>query len=182
MKAMLLTGFDGPDSYEAGEVDRPALGPRDVAVALKASALNHLDLWVSRGLPKPPLPHIAGADGAGVVAEVGSEVTSVHPGDEVVVDPSLSCGRCAWCIAGDIVYCDDFGILGEHHWGVLAEQVVVPDVNVVPRPQNLSWEQSAAFPLTYVTAWRMLKRAGLSVGADVLVVGAGSGVSVACIA
>lgn len=178
---MVLTGFDGISSFARGDVDRPTVGPGDVAVSPLFSALNHLDLWVSRGLPKPQLPHVGGADGAGRVTEVGALVEGLVPGDEVVIDPSLSCGLCAQCASGDIVYCDAFGILGEHRWGVFAEEVVIPAVNVVRRPSNLTWGESAAYPLTYVTAWRMLKRAGLRVGHDVLVVGAGSGVSVACI-
>jgi NADPH:quinone reductase-like Zn-dependent oxidoreductase len=116
-----------------------------------------------------------------VVSEVGSAVEGWRAGDEVVIDPSTSCGHCRECVSGEIVYCDHFGILGEHRWGAFADEVVVPDVNIHARPSNLSWEQAAAYPLTYVTAWRMLTRAGLRAGHDMLVVGAGSGVSTACI-
>jgi NADPH:quinone reductase-like Zn-dependent oxidoreductase len=182
MRAWLLHDTEGPHSYRLGEVPTPEPGPGEARVALRTAALNHLDLWVSRGLPKPKhFPHIAGADGAGVVEAVGPGVEEVAVGDEVIVNPSLSCGRCAACLAGDIVFCRSFGILGEHHHGTLAEQVVVPARNLVPKPAELSWEVAGSFGLVTGTAYRMLRRTQLTAGEVVLVVGVGGGVASAAL-
>lgn len=165
-----------------GEIDPPPLGPDDVQVRVVASALNHMDLWVTRGLPKPPLPHIPGCDAAGIVDAVGPDVVSVGPGDEVVINPAVSCRRCAACLAGNGPYCRSFQIVGEQRWGSHADLVMVPEANVSPRPAGVSWEQSAAFGLCALTAWRMLRRARLRAGETVLVVGVGGGVSSAALA
>jgi NADPH2:quinone reductase len=142
--------------------------------------LNHLDLWVARGMPRPPaLPHIGGADGAGVVDGVGAEVIGVTIGDEVVIDPSTSCGACAACVRGEIPFCARFAILGEHRWGTHAEAVVVPAVNVVPKPERLGWAEAAAFGLVTSSALRMLRRARLRAGDRLLVIGVGGGTSTA---
>ena len=175
MRAWILDG--APGEYRLGEIDPPAVGPGDVAVRPVASALNHMDLWLTKGLPKPHLPHVPGCDTAGVVAVVGGGVSSVVVGDEVVVNPSVSCRRCAVCLAGDGPLCDRFQIVGEHRWGAHGELVVVPAENVVPRPPGRSWEECAAYPLAGVTAWRMLRRARLRAGETLLVVGVGGGVS-----
>jgi NADPH:quinone reductase-like Zn-dependent oxidoreductase len=160
-------------------VPTPEPGPHDVRVALRASALNHLDLWVARGMPRPPsLPHVGG-DGAGVVDAVGAEVLGIAPGDEVVIDPSTSCGACAACVRGDVPFCARFAILGEHRWGTHAEAVVVPAVNVVPKPAPLDWARAAAFGLVTSSALRMLRRARLRSGDRVLVIGVGGGTSTA---
>src|SRR5665811_1589490 len=148
-----------------------------VRVRLKTSALNHLDIWSSMGMPKPPLPHVAGADGAGVIDTVGPGVTEVTVGDEVVVNPSVSCGHCAACLRGETPFCDTYQILGEHRWGTLAEQVVAPVRNVTAKPAALSWEKAGAYGLAYGTAYRMLRRARLQAGDVLLVVGVGGGVS-----
>ena len=158
----------------------PEPGPRDVRVVLRASALNHLDLWVARGMPRPPsLPHVAGADGAGVIDAVGAEITGLTAGDEVVIDPSTSCGACAACIRGEIPFCATFAVVGEHRWGTHAEAVVVPAVNVVPKPEHLVWAEAAAFGLVMSSALRMLRRARLRAGDRVLVIGVGGGTSTA---
>ena len=182
MRAWYLNETNGPDSYSFGEVPTPEAGPGEVRVALKTSGLNHLDLWVSRGMPAPPsFPHVSGADGAGVVDQVGDGVDGVALGDEVVVDPSLSCGRCDACRSGDIVYCRSYGILGEHHPGTMGEYVVVPAANVLPKPAGLSWEEAGTFGLVTGTAHRMLRRARIDEGSRVLVVGVGGGVSSAAV-
>lgn len=168
---------ESPGQYRFGSVERPSPGPGEVAVRLVASALNHMDLWVTRGLPKPATPHVPGADGAGIVAAVGEGVDDVAPGDEVVVNPAVSCRRCAICLAGDSPLCRSFGIVGEHRWGTHAEEVVVPRANAVPRPPALDWPQAAAYGLCFLTAWRMLRRARLRAGEVLLVVGVGGGVS-----
>lgn len=179
MRAWQLHNTNGPESYRLDEVDPPEPGLGEVRVSLKIAALNHLDLWVSRGMPKPHhFPHIAGGDGAGVIDAVGDGVTSVAVGDEVTINPSLSCGQCAACLAGDIVFCRSFGILGEHRSGTLAEQVVVPARNVVPKPQ-VEWEVAGSYGLAFGTAYRMLRRARLAAGETLLVVGIGGGVAAA---
>jgi NADPH:quinone reductase-like Zn-dependent oxidoreductase len=173
---------ESPGAYRFGEIDILEPGPGDVRVRVVASALNHMDLWVTRGLPKPKLPHVPGADGAGIVEAVGEGVTSCAVGDEVVLNPAVSCRRCPVCLSGESPLCRSFGILGEHRWGAHGELVLVPAENVVAKPPSLSWEEAAAYPLVYLTAWRMLKRARLRAGETMLVVGVGGGVSAAGLA
>jgi NADPH:quinone reductase-like Zn-dependent oxidoreductase len=173
---------DSPGPYRWGTIERPPVGPDDVAVRVVASALNHMDLWVTRGRPKPPLPHVPGGDAAGVVAEVGERVTSVAVGDEVVVDPTICRPEAVAALGIDAPVAKGTQILGEHRWGGHAEQVVVPATSVVPRPAGRSWAECAAYPVAHVTAWRLLRRARLQAGETVLVVGIGGGVSTACLA
>lgn len=178
MKAWQLNATDGIDSYTLGEVEEPQPGPGEVRVALKVSGLNHLDIWVANGLPAPHVfPHTGGADGAGVIDAVGEGTYGYEVGDEVIVDPSLSCGTCPECRNDDIVYCDQFGILGEHVSGTLTEKVVIPTINAVRKPASLDWETAGTFGLAGVTALRMLEKARLRDGETVLVVGVGGGVS-----
>jgi NADPH:quinone reductase-like Zn-dependent oxidoreductase len=151
-------------------------------VRLKTAALNRLDLFVLNGMPGIPigLPHIGGADGAGIVDAVGEGVEDVELGSEVVFDPGLSCGRCEYCLAGEQSLCVTFGVLGEHADGTFAEAVVVAAESIAPRPSHLSWEESAAVGLAHLTAWRMLiNRGSLKPGETVLIHGIGSGVSTA---
>jgi len=132
--------------------------------------------------PKLPLPHVLGADGSGVVDAVGPGVEGFAPGDEVVINPGLSCGRCERCLAGEDNLCPRYQILGEHRHGTYAEYVVLPEANLAPKPKNLSFEEAAAIPLTFLTAWQMVvDKLGVRPGDDVLVMAAGSGVSVAAI-
>jgi zinc-binding alcohol dehydrogenase/oxidoreductase len=180
MRTWVLRQSPGP--YEWGEVPDPVPGPDDVAVRPVASALNHMDLWVTRGLPRPAVPHVAGGDVAGVVEAVGAAVQEVRVGEEVVVNPAVSCRRCPACLAGESPLCGHFGILGEHRWGGHAPLVVVPAANVLARPAGRSWEECAAYPLATLTAWRMLRRARLRAGETLLVVGVGGGVSAAGLA
>jgi NADPH:quinone reductase-like Zn-dependent oxidoreductase len=185
MQALTLTEVGGPDRLVLQEVAAPALGsPHDVRVRIRCAALNRVDLFVTGGLPDLPIafPHVVGADGAGVVESVGAEVTSVRPGDRVMLNPGVSCGRCAACLEGDEPLCPDFAILGEHRPGTAGELVVVPALNVAPVPAEMSWPQAAAFPLATLTAWRMLSgRARLRAGETVLVWGVGGGVGMAAL-
>ena len=169
---------------EVADLPVPEPGPKEVRVRLKAAALNHLDVWVRKGVasPKLPLPHVLGADGSGVVDAVGPGVEGFAPGDEVVINPGLSCGRCERCLAGEDNLCPRYQILGEHRHGTYAEYVVLPEANLAPKPKNLSFEEAAAIPLTFLTAWQMVvDKLGVRPGDDVLVMAAGSGVSVAAI-
>jgi zinc-binding alcohol dehydrogenase/oxidoreductase len=180
MKAWQLEDTEGIDSYVLNEVPEPAPGPGEVRVDIKYSGLNHLDIWTSLGLPAPKvLPHTTGADAAGVIDAIGEGVSGFEEGDKVIVDPSLSCGKCEFCLNDDIVYCAEFRILGEHVPGTLTEKVVAPTINVVPKPSAVDWEVAGSFGLASTTALRMLEKARLKGGETVLVVGIGGGVSAA---
>ncbi len=180
MRALELVGFDGPASLRVAERREPTPGPGEVRVRFRAMALNHLDVFVTRGLPKRPLPAVLGADGAGVVDAVGEGVDPSRVGEEVVIYPVVSCDRCAWCGRGDQVLCENFGILGEHVDGTLQEALVVPESRVFARPPHLSWQESAALPLSWLTAWRLLfTRGRLRSGDTLVVVGIGGGVAIA---
>ena len=184
MRAVVMRARGGPEVLEVADLPVPEPGPKEVRVRLKAAALNHLDVWVRKGVasPKLPLPHVLGADGSGVVDAVGPGVEGFAPGDEVVINPGLSCGRCERCLAGEDNLCPRYQILGEHRHGTYAEYVVLPEANLAPKPKNLSFEEAAAIPLTFLTAWQMvLDKLGVRPGDDVLVMAAGSGVSVAAI-
>lgn len=180
MDAWIL--HESPGTYSRGVLEDPVPGPDEVRVRVVASALNHMDLWVTRGLPKPPLPHVPGCDATGVVDRVGSDVTSVREGDEVVINPGVSPVSDIVRYGNDSPMGPGFMIWGEHCWGGHAELAIVPARNVRPRPTMRSWEECAAFPLAYLTALRMLNRARMKAGDTVLVVGVGSGVSSAAVA
>ena len=179
MKAVVYTRHGGREVVRMQEVPMPEAGANDVLVRVRAVALNHLDLWVRMGLPrlKVTFPHIAGADVAGVVERIGAAVKLVHEGQEVVLSPGISCGVCAACVAGEDNLCAQYAILGEHRHGGLAEYVAVPEANVLPKPSRLTFEEAAAVPLVFLTAWNMLVTNG-RVGFEdtVLIWGAGSGV------
>lgn len=182
MKAVVIRTHGGPEVLRIEEVPDPVAGHGEVVVRVRAVALNHLDLWVRRGLPGAPfhLPAITGADAAGEIHQVGEGVSGVAVGDAVLVMPGISCGVCARCVMGDDQLCADYGILGESCDGALAELVKVPRANVVPKPEVLSFEAGAAMSLTFLTAWHMLvSRAELRSGETVLVQAGGSGVGVA---
>lgn len=179
MRVLELTGFDGPSSLRLAERPVPAPGPGEVRVRFRASALNHLDVFVTHGLPKRPLPAILGADGAGLIDAVGAHV-SRRVGEEVVLYPVVSCGACERCAKREEVHCEKFGILGEHAEGTFQECLVVPERQCYPRPAHLSWEEAAAIPLSFLTAWRLLfTRAALKPGDALVVVGIGGGVATA---
>src|SRR5437588_7433518 len=178
MHAIIFSQHGGPEVLQVGEVPKPQIKANEVLVEVRACALNHLDVWVRNGLPgiKIPLPHILGCDVAGVVREVGELVTWAKSGDEVMVQPGVSCGHCAECLAGRDNMCDEYDIIGYRHDGGYAELVAVPGVNLIPKPKSLSWPEAAALPLVILTAWHMLvARADVQPGEDVLVHAAGSG-------
>lgn len=179
MKAVIFEQHGGPEVLMLAEVPDPQIKANQVLVEVRACALNHLDVWVRQGLPgiKIPLPHILGCDVAGVVREVGELVTWVNVGDEVMLQPGVSCGHCPECLAGRDNMCDEYDIIGYRRDGGYAELVAVPGVNVIPKPSRLSWAEAAALPLVTLTAWHMLvARAQVQPGEDVLVHAAGSGV------
>src|SRR6266403_1703658 len=179
MNATIFKQHGGPEVLEYAEVPEPKILANEVLIEVKACALNHLDVFVRGGLPgiKIPLPHILGHDISGVVREVGPLVTWVRAGDEVMVQPGVSCGHCIECLRGRDNLCREYDIIGYRRDGGYAELVAVPGVNVIPKPKNLSWIEAAALPLVTLTAWHMLvTRANVQPGEDVLVQAAGSGV------
>jgi NADPH:quinone reductase-like Zn-dependent oxidoreductase len=180
MQAWILD--ESPGSYRYGEIADPAVGPDDVRVRPVASALNHMDLWVTKGKPRPHLPHVPGCDVAGIIEAVGSQVTSVAVGDEVVVNPAVSPLDMVVAHGDDAPMYPGFEIVGEQRWGGHAELLTVPARNVVPKPPSRSWAEAAAFPLATLTAYRMLRRARVEAGESVLIVGIGGGVSMAALA
>ena len=178
MRAWLLHDTTGPEALKLEEVETPQPGPSQVRVAVKVAGLNHLDLWVSRGMPAPhDLPHIPGADAAGTIDAIGEGVTGWGVGDEVIVNPSQSCGHCDACLHDRMIFCRSYVILGEHERGTLAEQVVTSAESVVSRPPAIDWPVAGTFGLVSGTAYRMISRSRLRAGETVLVVGVGGGVS-----
>jgi NADPH:quinone reductase-like Zn-dependent oxidoreductase len=185
MRALYLRKHGEFDELAYGVLPEPEPMPGEVTVAVKAAALNHLDLFVLRGIPGITLemPHVGGADGAGVVAALGEGVRGWEVGDEVVLNPGVWCGECEFCRSGEQSLCVRFGLLGEHRPGTFCEMVRVPAASLGRKPAHLSWSEAAAFPLVYLTAWRMLmKRAQLAAGETVLIHGIGGGVALAALA
>jgi NADPH:quinone reductase-like Zn-dependent oxidoreductase len=184
MRAIVFHQHGEPDVLRYTEVAEPKIGPTEVLVRVRACALNHLDLWVRRGLPgiSIPLPHIPGSDIAGEVARVGELVSRVKVGQKVLLAPGISCGQCEHCVAGRDNLCRRYTLFGYMVDGGCAEFVKSPEVNVLPIPGDLSFEEAAAVPLVFLTAWHMLMtRARLRPGEDLLVLGAGSGVGSAAV-
>jgi NADPH:quinone reductase-like Zn-dependent oxidoreductase len=187
MRACVIDSTGDLDRIQIADVPDPSpdgLGPHQVRVAVRAAAVNHLDLFVVRGLPiEYRFPHILGSDASGVVEGVGTAVTTVRPGDRVMINPGVWDGCCEFCRAGEHSLCVDFRVLGEHLPGTMAEYVVVPEQNLAkipPLDPPLGWDEGAAFSLVSLTAWRMVvTRAGVQPGETVLVWGIGGGVSLA---
>jgi NADPH:quinone reductase-like Zn-dependent oxidoreductase len=186
VRACVITStgsFDNIAITDAPDAPSPAAG--EVRVAIRAAALNHLDLFVASGLPGAGdrFPHVVGADGAGVVESVGAGVRRVKPGDAVLLNPGISDYTCEFCRAGEHSLCVSYRLLGEHLPGTFAELVTVPEQNVAALPvlsPALSWAEAAAFSLVTLTAWRMVvTRARVKAGETVLVWGIGGGVSLA---
>jgi zinc-binding alcohol dehydrogenase/oxidoreductase len=171
VRAVRIHEDGGPEVLVLEEAPDPVAGPGEVLVRLRASALNHLDVWIRKGLPSVPKPRILGADGAGVIEALGEGVSGFEPGQRVVLNPGIEAG------GGRIQ------VIGEHGDGTNSELIAVPATNVHPIPDGLSFEEAAAFPLVFETAYRMLvTRAGLREGEWVLTWGIGGGVSTATLA
>lgn len=184
MKAIVMHEHGGPEVLKYTDVPEPTINATEVLVRVKSCALNHLDLWVRRGLPgmKIPMPHIPGSDISGEVVAVGDLTTRVKVGDKVLLAPGLSCGQCPSCLAGADNLCRRYTMFGYMVDGGCAEFVKAPEVNVLPIPGDLTFDEAAAVPLVFLTAWHMLVgRVRLLAGEDLLVLGAGSGVGSAAI-
>ncbi len=162
------------------EIGEPKFTDDELVLEVRSAGLTHLDIWVrkGRGGAGPSEPHILGSDAAGVVIAAGSRVRGVDIGDEVILNPGLSCGCCDYCNRGEQSECVSFGIVGLSRQGTFAEQVAVPARNVAPKPSHLSFNEAGAFVLAQLTAWRMLMtRARLKPGETVLIHGIGGGVA-----
>lgn len=186
MRALTISANGGLDRVEfRDDLPTPTVRrPDEVRVRVEAGALNHLDLFVVRGLPRVTIttPWILGSDATGVVDSVGGEVRDIEVGDTVVIDPGAGCGDCEYCRDGETPLCVRYAILGEHRPGVLAEYVVVPAASVHRVPASIPATLRAALPLATLTAWRMVvTRAGVRAGDDVLIWGIGGGVAQAAL-
>ncbi|MGA2112865.1 MAG: zinc-binding dehydrogenase [Anaerolineales bacterium] len=184
MKAAFFRKHGGPEVLEYDQIPTPSPGPGQVLVQVRAAALNHMDLWVRLGWPglKLEMPHISGADAAGVVAEVGPGVEGVTPGERVVLNAVLSDGQCEYCRRGQDNLCLDFHLLGETARGTLAEYVLVPAQNLLVLPADFPYDLAAAAGLVFHTAWHsLITRGNLRPGETVLIVGASGGVNTASI-
>ena len=182
MKAVTIREHGELDVMRVEDIPEPAPGDFEVLLGVRAAALNHLDIWVRKGGRGRTVEgvHVLGSDGAGVVEGIGAKAHGVSVGDEVIVNPAVSCGCCEYCLRGEQSECPDFGLIGAMRPGTFAEKVVVPAECVLPKPEHLTWEEAAALPLAYVTAWRMLMtRARLRPGETVLIHGIGGGVALA---
>lgn len=183
MTAMVLREHGGPEVLRLEQLPVPEPGPGEVRVRIRAVALNHLDIWVRRGGPafKLEYPHRLGSDIVGVIDALGPGARG-EVGAKVVVQPGLSCGRCTACLGGHDNLCRHYKILGENTQGGYAEYIVVPEVNIAPYPERLSFPEAAAAILPFLTAWQMIvHKARIQPGETVLVQGAGSGIGVAAI-
>jgi NADPH:quinone reductase-like Zn-dependent oxidoreductase len=180
MRAVYIERHGGPEVLTVGELTVPEPGPGEVRIKIVAAALNHLDLWVRGGIPgiELSMPHVLGSDGAGVIDALGDGVEAFAVGDKVHLQPGLFCGDCEFCEQGEESLCTSYRLLGEHVSGTFAEFAVAPAVNAYLKPDTLTWEAAAAFPLAYETAWRLLMSAGgLKPGESVLIHGIGGGVA-----
>lgn len=182
MKSVRIHGHGGVEQLRIDELERPKPGPRQALVQIKAASLNHLDVWVRKGFPGLSLPKVLGSDAAGVVVELGPGATKYRPGDRVVTQPGYGCGLCEQCLGGRENYCLYYGIVGEHWPGVQSEYLALDEDLLAPAPPNISFEEAAAIPLVFVTAWEMLvNKCRVGATDTVLVVGASSGVGSAAV-
>lgn len=187
MKASVFHEHGPPEVLKYEELPTPDVKPNQVLIDVKAVALNHLDLFVRAGIPglNLEMPHILGSDISGVIKELGSSTSgNLEVGQRVIIDPGRSCGVCEYCVRGEESLCAKYGIIGEHYRGGYADLFSVDEMNVIPVPDSveLDFNQAAAAPLTFMTAWRMLvTKAQVKPGNDVLIIGIGGGVALAAL-
>ena len=182
MKAAVIHKHGGLDCVKVEEVTEPKAGEGEVVLEVRSAALNHLDIWICKGRPglQIEMPHVIGSDASGVVVEVGPGTHGVSMGDEVILNPGLSCGCCESCYRGEHSECVSFGIVGMSRPGTFAERLAVPFYNVYSKPAHLNFDEAASLALAYQTAWRMLMtRVCLKAGETVLIHGVGGGVALA---
>lgn len=182
MKAVRIHEHGGPEVLRYEDVSVPEIAREEVLIRVKACALNYLDLWARRGIPGITLPLIPGCDVAGVIEEVGQDAKGWSQGDRVVINPGVSCGDCEYCQQGEDPLCYSYHIIGEHVDGGYAEFMKVPARNLMSIPEGFSFEEAAAAPLVFQTAWRaLISRARVCPGEDVLILGAAGGAGTACV-
>jgi NADPH:quinone reductase-like Zn-dependent oxidoreductase len=180
MKAIRIHEFGGPEVLRYEDIPDPQLRKDQVLVRVKACAMNHLDIWVRKGLPGVKLPHILGSDVAGEIVEIGEYVSGFKTGQRVLLAPMHFCNHCAKCVGGLQNQCPQFTVLGNGVDGGNCELIAVPAERVIPIPDSLTFNDAASVPLVFLTAWHMLVgRAGIRPGQTVLVLGANSGVGIA---
>ena len=181
MKAVRIHEHGGVDKLRYEEAENPRISaPNEVIVKLRAASVNHIDIWVRLGATgiAIPMPHILGGDGAGVIFDVGGEVSNVRPGDAVCLYLFSGCGQCEFCLSHRDFMCVYVRALGERLDGTYAEYVRLPAENCFPIPAGMSFAEAAAFPLVFVTVWRMLiTNARLRPGETILIIGIGGGVA-----
>jgi NADPH:quinone reductase-like Zn-dependent oxidoreductase len=184
MKAIVFEQHGGPEVLKYKDVPDPRPGRGEVLIEVKATSINHIDIFLRRGLPgvKIGMPKIVGSDAAGIIRELGQDVVGLSVGQRVTINPGISCGRCEFCTAGFGSQCVSYAMVGENRDGAYAELVAVPAHIVLPIPDSLSFEMAAAAPLVFLTAWSMMVVKGnIRPGEDVLILGAGAGVGTAAI-
>lgn len=184
MKAAYISNHGNLDNIQIGEVDDIKIDPNEVLIKTHFAALNHLDLFVIKGWSglKLKMPHVFGADGSGIVKQIGSEVSTIEIGDMVTINPGISCGKCEKCLSGKQVLCKQFAIKGEHEWGTFAEFFKMPEINILKIPNGFPLDKAAAAPLTFLTAYRMVNTLGKTRPGDFIFIhGAGGGVSSAAV-
>jgi NADPH:quinone reductase-like Zn-dependent oxidoreductase len=182
MKAAVVNQFGGPEVLSYEDVPDPKPRKDQILVRVRACAMNHLDLWVRKGIPGVELPHILGCDIAGEIVEVGEYVSGFQVGQRVLLAPMHFCNHCQHCVAGRQNFCREFTVLGNMVDGGNCELIAVPAVNVIPIPESLGFNEAASVPLVFLTAYHMLTgRASVRPGNTVLVLGANSGVGIAAI-
>jgi NADPH:quinone reductase-like Zn-dependent oxidoreductase len=184
MKAVVFHEHGGPEVLRYEDAPDPKPGRGDVLIEVKATSINHIDIFLRRGMPgvRVPLPKIAGCDAAGIIREVGPDVSGLKVGDRVTINPGIGCGHCEFCASGFGSQCTTYAMVGEHIDGAYAQLLRVPAHIVLPIPDSLSFEEAAAAPLVFLTAWSMMVGKGdIRPGEDVLILGAGAGVGTAAI-
>ncbi|MBI4243465.1 MAG: zinc-binding dehydrogenase [Planctomycetes bacterium] len=184
MKAVRFHEHGAPSVLKLDDVPRPQPGDNEVLINVKACSVNHLDIWIRKGIPgmKTNLPHIPGSDAAGIVAETGKGVQGFKTGDRVLINPSLCCGQCEFCSEGNGSLCLSYSIYGEHQDGTYCEYIAVPHQNVLKIPDSLDFIKAAAAPLVYLTAWRMMVTKTKVKPSDcILIFSAAAGVGIACL-
>ena len=184
MKAVVFDRHGGPEVLRSEDVPEPAPARGDVVIEVKAASINHIDIFLRRGMPgiKVPMPKIIGSDAAGVIREIGLEVSGLRIGQRVTINPGISCGHCEFCAAGFGSQCLTYAMVGENTDGAYAQLLKVPSHIVLPIPDSISFEDAAAAPLVFMTAWSMMVNKGnIRPGEDVLILGVGAGVGTAAI-
>src|SRR5499427_7280531 len=184
MKAVVFNQHGGPEVLQYVDVPDPRPGPDEVLIEVKATSINHIDIFLRQRMPgiKVPLPKIVGSDAARIIRELERDVSGLMPGQRVTINPGITCGHCEFCSAGFGSQCVSWAMVGENRDGAYAELLVVPAQIVLPIPDQISFEEAAAAPLVFLTAWSMMVGKGnIRPGEDVLILGAGAGVGTAAI-